>query len=411
MRRIALPPLFRASQPVPAEYRANFRNLYLDIAWYSLLAGSALSFVTVYATRLGATAFQLGLFNAGPAVINLLLTLPAGRWLEKHPVERVVFWTSLLQRSIYLVWALLPCFLGAAAQVWALVGLTLLGSIPATALAVGFNALFAAAVPEVWRGRVAGIRNALSAILFILVSLVSGWLLTTLGMPMGYQLIFGVGFIGALLSSLALRAVRPLAEPAGMSAPAPEHRSRSIRFDILSTPFARVLGGLFALHLVHYLPGPLFPLYQVGTLHLTDQQISLGTALFYVLVFGGSLQLERLTRWLGNRRLVGLGLAMLSAYPALLALSRGVGLFLVASAVGGVAWSVLGGALGNYLLEKIPPTDRPAHLAWYNLALNAAILLASLLGPALGDWLGVGPALALAALCRLTVALMLLRWG
>lgn len=414
MRGIKFLLIGRSVQPVPAEHRANFKNLYLDIAGYSVLAGSALNFVTVYAARLGATAFQLGLFNAGPAAVNLLLTLPAGRWLEKRPVDKAVFWTALVQRSGYLLWALLPFFLGASAQIWALIGLTLLGSIPATALTIGFNALFAGAVPPEWRGRVAGVRNALSAVIFIITSLVSGRVLTTLGLPVGYQLVFGVGFLGALLSSVYLKAVHPLVEPVSASAPVPTppaRRPRLIRLDILRTPFARVLAGLFAFHLVQYIPMSLFPLYQVGQLHLSDQQISLGTALFYVMVFLGSLQLERLTRRLGNRRLVGLGATLLSGYPALLSLSRGVGLFLVTSAVGGLAWSLLGAAVGNYLLEKVPAEDRPAHLAWYNLALNGAILLASLLGPLLGEWLTVGPALAAAALLRLLVALVLLRWG
>lgn len=414
MRGIKFLPIARSGRSIPAEHRANFRNLYLDIAWYSVLAGSALNFVTVYAARLGATAFQLGLFNAGPATVNLLLTLPAGRWLEKRPVDKAVFWTSLAQRSIYLLWALLPFFLGAPAQIWALIGLTLLSSIPATALSVGFNTLFAGTVPHEWRGRVAGVRNALSAVIFIITSLVSGRVLTALGLPVGYQLVFGAGFLGALLSSVYLKAVHPLAEPVSASSPlpaSPARRPRLIRIDILRTPFARVLAGLFAFHLVQYIPMSLFPLYQVGQLHLSDQQISLGTALFYVMVFIGSLQLERLTRRLGNRRLVGLGATMLSGYPALLSLSRGVGLFLVTSAVGGLAWSLLGGAVGNYLLEKVPADDRPAHLAWYNLALNGAILLASLLGPLLGNWLTVGPALAAAALLRLLVALALLRWG
>ncbi|MBP8950242.1 MAG: hypothetical protein KBG73_15470, partial [Candidatus Promineofilum sp.] len=79
------------ARPVPVEYRANFNNLILDIAWFGVLNGSAIAFVAVYATRLGANAFQLSLLNATPAVVNLLFALPAGRWLQSQPLSRATF--------------------------------------------------------------------------------------------------------------------------------------------------------------------------------------------------------------------------------------------------------------------------------------------------------------------------------
>ena len=70
-----------------------------------------------------------------------------------------------------------------------------------------------------------------------------------------------------------------------------------------------------------------------------------------------------------------------------------------------------GGALNNYILEGVPADDRPAYLAWYNLALNAAILLASLTGPLLAGWIGLAGTLILAGICRMVAALAILRWG
>ena len=95
--------LLDAGRPVPDEYRSNFHHLYLDIAWYGLLSGSAMAFVAVYAARLGATPLQIGLLTAGPAVVNLVFALPVGRWLEHQPMGRAVFWTSVLHRAFYLL--------------------------------------------------------------------------------------------------------------------------------------------------------------------------------------------------------------------------------------------------------------------------------------------------------------------
>ena len=431
--------LFSPSRPVPAEYRSNFRHLYFDIAWYGILAASAMAFVSVYAARQGANAFQIGLLSAGPAVVNLTFTLPTGRWLEKQSLNRAVFWGAVLNRFFYVLWVPLPMLLAPQEQIWALVGLTLLMSIPGTVLAVGFNALFADAIPSDWRGHVVGIRNALLAVTFIVVSLLCGQILVRLPFPTGYQVVFGIGFLGAAMSSFHLHFVVPypngkarprvgrglgdLAGPGSLRILADSlrpgialrfltrrPRPDPLRLEILKGPFGKLVAVLFSFHLAFQMAIPLFPLHWVGQIHLSDQEIGLGTAVFYVSVFVGSTQLARLVQRLGNQRVTAIGAMLMASYPAFMALSHGLWLFLVGSASGGLGWSLVGGALTNYLLEKIPADHRPAYLAWYNLALNAALLLGSLLGPFVAGFVGVPIALGIFAVCRLLAALAIWRW-
>ena len=99
----------RVDTAVPEKHRRNFFHLYMDIAWFGVLSGSAISFMAVYATRLGATGWQIGLINAAPAVVSLMFTLPAGRWLQNHGrISRHVFWASVGHRLFYVVWIFLP---------------------------------------------------------------------------------------------------------------------------------------------------------------------------------------------------------------------------------------------------------------------------------------------------------------
>ena len=93
-----------------------------------------------------------------------------------------------------------------------------------------------------------------------------------------------------------------------------------------------------------------------------------------------------------------------------LAVSRGLGLFLVGSAFGGLSWALVGGAMVNYVLEKVPEDRRPDYLAWYNLALNAALLLGSLTGPFIAGLIGVPATLFLSTGLRFLMALAILRW-
>jgi len=66
--------------------------------------------------------------------------------------------------------------------------------------------------------------------------------------------------------------------------------------------------------------------------------------------------------------------------------------------------------LTNYVLEKTPEDHRPAYLAWYNLALNAALLIGSLIGPLVAGWVGLTVALLLFASFRILAALVIWRW-
>jgi predicted MFS family arabinose efflux permease len=185
----------------------------------------------------------------------------------------------------------------------------------------------------------------------------------------------------------------------------------AIRLDILRTSFRGPLLVMLFFHLAQYLAVPIFPLYFVNALHLTDEQIGIGTALFHMSVFLGSTQLVPVTRWLGHQKVSGFGAVGMSLYPILLSQASTPLHYYLLSAVGGFAWAMVGGAFANYLLDKIPPDDRPAYLAWYNIILNLAILVGSLAGPWLAGYTGLVYALLLFGFLRLLSGIAILRWG
>jgi predicted MFS family arabinose efflux permease len=63
------------------------------------------------------------------------------------------------------------------------------------------------------------------------------------------------------------------------------------------------------------------------------------------------------------------------------------------------------------MLERIPPADRPSHLAWYTIVLNMAILTGSLGGSAIADNIGLVSALLLFSILRILAGLYILKWG
>jgi len=395
----------------------------MDIGWFGILSGSSVNFLSVYATRLGATGIQIGLLSSMAAAVSLMLAIPTGRWLETQNITSAVFRASVWYRLGYLLWVPLPWLFNEQAQVWALIAIALLMAIPLTPLSVGFNALFAASVPPPWRAHVAGVRNVAFAIAYMLSSLGSGYLLEHLNFPTGYQIVFGIGFIGAAMSSLHLYFIKPLQATSLTLPPRPQpafvqkalsprqQLQTAIRFDIWKTPFRNTLLVFLGFHIAQYLALPLFPLYQVRQLHLTDDQIGIGTALFYLTVLIGSTRLNKVVRDFGHHKVAGVSVAGLAMYPLLLALSRNPTDFYCTSILGGLNYALLIGSYANYLLEEIPIHDRPAHLAWYNVILNASILIGALTGPLLSQVTGLGTALLVIALLRLLSGLAILKWG
>ena len=182
------------------------------MGWYGILAGSSVNFLNIYATRLGANGFEIGLLTAMGAIVSLMLAIPAGHWVEARPIGKGVFWSSVIYRIGFLLWVPLPWIFGNSAQIWALIILALLMAIPLTPLSVGFNALFASAVPGEYRAHVAGVRNVVLSITYMISSVGSGYLLNRLPFPVGYQVVFGIGFFGAAMSSLHLYLIKPVIE-------------------------------------------------------------------------------------------------------------------------------------------------------------------------------------------------------
>ena len=426
--------------PAPSTIvRWNLRQLYLDIFWFGVLAGSILAFISVYAARLGATSIQIGLLSAGPAVVNLLITLPAGQWLEGKPLIRAAFISSLGQRAGYLLLVFLPFVFHQTIQVWAIILLTLMMSISGTLLAISFNAMYAEVVPVEWRGKAAGWRNGLVAISMTITTLMSGYILDQVIFPLNYQIVFLIGTIGALMSSYHLSRVRRPGDGVELHAPAAKpnqenlkkvhwsdwllHQVRGrrgtsrlvskplLRLDVLRGPFGLFMAGCLAFYAFQYFSLPVFPLFYVNELNLTDGEISLGSSLFNGTMMLGSLFLYRLSARYGHRKVMLMGVSLFGLFPLLLGFARDASLFYLACAFSGPIVALINVGLINRLMERVPDNDRPAHMALHNLALNLGVLTGSLLGPVVADWMGLRDVLYLSAGLRLLAALLLWRWG
>jgi MFS family permease len=414
------------------QLRANIRHLYLDITWIGITSGTTSSFLAIYATRLGASNLQIGLLTAGPAIVNLLISLPVGHWLEGHPLVRASFWSAFWQRIGLILFIFMPWLLAEAVQTWGIVGLMLLVSAPTAVLMIAFNALFAEVVPPPLRGEVVGKRNALSAVTGMIALLVSGQILDRVHYPYNYQIVFTIGAVAAMMSAYHIGKIRSGNEPAlhwswhdrriaqlreSLQSMLQWRRATSLngrpllRLDVLRGPFGLFMGAYLAFYTFQYVSLSIGPLYFVRTLNLRDSAIGLGSALFNLIMMLTSLNAGRLALRLDNRRLLVSSGMLFGLYPLLMGLAREEKMYWVASAVGGIVWAVLNVGMINRLMERIPVDDRPAYMATHNMVLNLGILMGSLIGPLIGDGLGLRAAMFAGAGLRTLAGLLLWLWG
>lgn len=419
--------IFTGGMPVPEQYRRNFNHLYWDIAWWGLLNGSVLVFLAIYASRIGATTTQIGLLTASPALVNLLITFPAGTLLRRMPSQRAVRLSALATRLFYLLLIPLPLLFTAPTRIWIIIAITLVMNIPGTFIAIIFNGFFAEVVPPGMRGQVAGTRNALFAATSMLTSLVVGLILTHTPFATGYMLVFAIGFLGAMMSTVQVFLIRvppaPLQTPVLMTQQVKQEleeasqaslrssRLSAVRTDVIKGPFGRVLLLLGLFQVAIFIISPIVPKYQVDVLKLTDGTISLGAAVFWIVHFIGSLRSRNLAGRIGFQRQTGYGIFFTAAALTVFAISFENWIYLAHQVISGVGWALVSGGTVNYVLEKVPVDDRAPYLAWYNLANNAAVLFCGLCAPFIAGVIGLFPLLLVAVGLRLLVGYAILRWG
>ena len=91
--------------------RKDDRNplyLVLEMGWASFLASAAV-FNSAFAVRLGADNTQVGLLTSIPALMAVLVSIPAGRFLQTRRQAKPWILSALtIYRSGYLLVALLP---------------------------------------------------------------------------------------------------------------------------------------------------------------------------------------------------------------------------------------------------------------------------------------------------------------
>jgi hypothetical protein len=222
-------PLLRGPDPRHVRQR-NIWYLYQDLVWLGL-ASAAGTYINVYAIRLGASNQLIGLSTSIPALVVVLLRIPAAQIIERSSDRKSLIVKSLAAgRLVYLLLFLLPWLanlplLRQIPQATLLVWLVILMGIPSVLSAAGWDTFFAHIVPENQRAKVVSMRNTLTHLITLTIVPLMGSFLDWAVFPVNYQVIFLVAFVGAVVSTWHVNRIQPGPTPAAAKKATPTQLS------------------------------------------------------------------------------------------------------------------------------------------------------------------------------------------
>ena len=377
----------------------NTLHLYMATASRGPIQAGIVAYLSVFLVRLGASAQQMGLLSSVPAIVGMLVMLPGGFVAERvRDQVRLRNLSEVVWRSPALLLAIAPLVFGPSMIPAVAVGLM---AVQATGMAVAKPALMTVmtdAVAPQHRARVNGTRWALLNVVSAVLAPLFGRMLDVVEFPFNYQVLFLFSFIGGLGSVYFFSRVKvpPLEVPDAKS-----WRLGNLREGLHSyissirgeRKFVLLLLGTVAFRVALSVPMPLYSLYWVNELRVSDGLIGLqATAACSALVVG-YLAWGRLGSGAQPRRQLAVGGILLGLYAIATGLMPS-GVWLVPVAlISGLATSSVDIGLYGSMLAGVPKEKMPRLSAVFHLVGNGAASIGPFLGVALSQATSIRTAL------------------
>lgn len=400
--------------PADTEEGRNVRNLYAETAWFGVLNGIALTFVSVFALRLGATTGQVGWLTALPALINIIWLIPAARLIERQRRRMpLIVLAGFVQRMGYLVLAAIPFVMGAF-RVEALILIHTLIAVPTAVINTAITALIPDLTAAERRGQVVSVRWLILSAVATAGVLLAGKFLDLIEVPLNYQILFGVT---AALSLMSLRYLRRIRVPDAVLFGQSTEPGRRISWErvrqslggiVSHQDFLRFAVASFVFNWGLYLPAALWSVLRVRDLGANDTWIALIAVIIDGSTVGGYFYWGKVIARRGDRWVLITTSLGVAAYSLLTGLVPSIVWMIPTSILGGLSWSGCNLALFNGLLGVCPDERRPTYIALYTTLMNVTAFAAPLLGAALSGWIGIRMAFGVASGIRLIGGLLFL---
>ncbi len=387
----------------------NYRMIRGDSIAMGIIASVA-PFLPVFIVRLGGSAFDVSLLTAIPAVGGFLLAIPVGQFLQRK--RHIVPWYSgsrMLAHLSYVVAAVVVFVAPAGVVIPALLAVWAMAAVPSTIGMVAFPIVMDGAAGPRGRYELMSRRWAIMGLTSAITVALIGQLLDRLPFPGNYQMVF-IGF--SIAGLISFHFSHQFRVPAHAPRP-PEPGSR--RFDHLRATVRAVRSQpaflrYSARQLVYFVgarfAAPLIPLYYVREVGATDAWIGIIATCQSLALLVGYQFWRRLSVARGGGVVLLVTLFAGALYPVVLSLVDELVVVAALAAVAGFFSAGVDLSLFDELMKRVP---RPYGVTFTSIdttLVNAASILAPLVGAALAVTLGITTALHLASLIGLTAVIL-----
>jgi MFS family permease len=405
-------------------YTPTDRNLYylcLEIIPIGLASG-ALSFNGAFVLKLGASNELIGAMASLPALVVILLTVPAARFVESRRDRRPWVVGSLgVSRILYLLIGLVPWLLPAPAQALAIVALIILQQVPLAFFQSAFWALISEVCPPDRRSALFSTRTMLLAASVAGSAFLSGLFLDWLPFPLNFQILNLAAFFLAQWSTYLVSKVEhppnPAAAPA--SAPAPEapdtpsrragrlpawwrslNREAARAFMNDHRAFVNFNLATLVCWAGAWAAGPLYTIFLVRELQVSNAWLGTAATLGQIGVMLAAPVWHRIIGRKGNLWVVLRTVLLTGLYPMLIVMVPHPTPILGISFVNTLNDTGINIAHTAIFLDVIPPRRRSTFIALHTALMNMGAMVAPVLSTALAGAIGVSAVLVGAGVVR-----------
>ena len=401
-------------------YTPTDRNLfYLCVEIIPVgFASGAFAFNGPFVLKLGASNELVGAMASLPALMVILFTLPAARFMENIKNRKPYLTGSLgLSRMIYLLIAIVPWILTEKASAVAIVALIVLQAIPLALFNTAFWILIADVCPPDRRSSLFTTRTTLLSATVAVSAFLCGVFLDRVTFPLNYQILNLAGFILVQYStylvnriSVPATHVAPLDDPPVENTQADGAVSERVKAKISLAsikdfaneyrPFVRFNIDTFICWFGAWGAAPLYTIYLVRMLNLSNSWLGTNSTLAQIAVVLSAPFWNRLIKRRGNLWTVLRTVILTGFYPLLIVLIPWPLPILLIGFANTLNDTAIGIAHSGVFLDVIPPAKRSSFIAIYTTLMNVGAMLAPMMAASLTDAIGVPVVLALMGALR-----------
>ena len=401
------------AQPSTSTRAHNWTLVQVDSVFVGIVTASG-TYLPVFLLRLGASANDVGLLTALPALTAFALAIPLGRWLQGR--RNIVPWYSRMRLLAWLSYVLIAgiaAVLPRAQAIPVILAIWALASLPSTAGLVAFPIVMGGAAGRDGRFDLLGRRWAIAGTSTAIAVALAGQFLNAVPFPANFEILFVLVSIAGLGSYLqSSRIIIPDRIPvAGRPEPRLGLRVRSlwslvladrpfIRFELRSLVYTASIG----------LALPVLPLFYVHEVGAPDAWIgvigaaqSAGAVLGYVVA-------RQLARRRGGAMTLLPSMLAAALAPAILSVIGWLPAVAAVSFVFGLAGAGVQLAMFDQFMRRLPTEHGVTFSSVDQSVQNLALVIAPNVGSVLAVALGVRTALLVVALVG-AVAFALFAWN